>query len=169
MDEDRKRDDMAGRTADDAALWESLASMWDDVDPMPEALVERVLVTLATRDLDAEYELLQLVERTDRLAGARSSAEALTISFSGASFTLLLRVGGIGTAFRRVDGWVSPAREMRVSVKQDDRTWAADVDSSGRFELPRLPGGPSRFWLVGRAGPSTGADEELFATPTFDL
>lgn len=158
-------------TDDDAQLWVELADMWRAVDPPPETLVERVLVALATEGLDAEYELLSLVDSTARLVGARGAAEALTISFSGASFLLLLRVSGIGTAFRRVDGWVTPAREMRVTVKQDDRTWSADVDGSGRFELPRLPGGLSRFWLSARASAAAAVDAEqqLFATPTFEL
>lgn len=153
----------------DSELWADLAAMWRTVDPMPESLVERVLVALATEDLDAEYELLSLVDRTDQLTGARGAAEALTISFSGSSFSLLLRITGIGTAFRRVDGWVTPAREMRVTVKQEDRTWEAAVDDSGRFELPRVPGGFSRFWLSGRAPAPPDVVQELFATPTFEL
>lgn len=170
MTDDRNTTDMNATADLDAPLWGQLAAMWNAVDPMPASLVERVLVALATEDLDTEYELLHLVERTDRLVGARGAAPALTISFSGATFSLLLRVTGIGTAFRRVDGWVTPARSMRITVKQEERTWEADVDDSGRFELPRLPGGLSRFWLSSR-GATAPADNEqqLFATPTFEL
>jgi len=92
----------------------------------------------------------------------------LTISFSGEAFSLLLRVSGEGE-FRRVDGWVTPAQEMRVSVKQRGRTFEADVDPGGRFEIPRLPGGPSRLWLVGRPPAAPSEEQELFATPTFEL
>lgn len=170
MTDDRNESDMTTSTDTDAQLWGQLAAMWRAVDPMPDTLVERVLVALATEDLDAEYELLHLVERTDRLVGARGAAPALTISFSGATFSLLLRVTGIGTASRRVDGWVTPAHPMRVTVKQDERTWEADVDDSGRFELPRLPGGLSRFWLSARGSTSpSDVGQQLFATPTFEL
>jgi hypothetical protein len=135
---------------------------------MPAGLPEQVLVGIATEDLDAEYELLHLVARTSELAGARGSSEALTISFSGEAFSLLLRVSGEGD-FRRVDGWVTPAQEMRVSVKQRGRTFEADVDPGGRFEIPRLPSGPSRLWLVGRPPAAPSEEQELFATPTFEL
>jgi hypothetical protein len=157
------------RGEDDQALWRDLATMWNTHDPMPPELVEQVLVAIATEDLDAEYELLHLVARTSELAGARGSGDALTISFSGEAFSLLLRVSGADGEFRRVDGWVTPAQEMRVSVKQRGRTFEADVDPGGRFEIPRLPGGPSRLWLVGRPATAPSEEQELFATPTFDL
>lgn len=153
---------------DDQQLWRDLATMWDALDPMPSGLPEQALVAIATEDLDAEYELLHLVARTSELAGARGSGDALTISFSGEAFSLLLRVSGEGE-FRRVDGWVTPAQEMRVSVKQRGRTFEAAVDPGGRFEIPRVPGGPSRLWLVGRPPTDASEEQELFATPTFEL
>jgi hypothetical protein len=156
------------RDEDDQQLWRDLATMWNTYDPMPAGLPEQVLVGIATEDLDAEYELLHLVTRTSELAGARGSGEALTISFSGEAFSLLLRVSGEGE-YRRVDGWVTPAQEMRVSVKQRGRTFEADVDPGGRFEIPRLPSGPSRLWLVGRPAVTASEERELFATPTFEL
>src|SRR4051794_34039164 len=75
----------------DQALWSDLAAMWEAHDPMPQGLVEQVLVALATEDLDAEYELLHLVSRTDELVGARGTGDAITISFSGGSCALVLR------------------------------------------------------------------------------
>lgn len=169
MDDERFTTDASTHPADDGALWRGLATMWDTHDPVPPELVERVLVAIATEDLDAEYELLHLVARTTELVGARGSGDALTISFSGEAFSLLLRVSGLGGDARRVDGWVTPAQEMRVSVRQRGRTVEADVDAGGRFEIPRLPGGMSRFWLTGRPASSPGEDQELFATPTFEL
>lgn len=169
MDNNQSSSRPFGPQDPDHALWSQLAGMWDAYDPMPAGLVERVLVAVATEDLDAEYELLHLVSRTSELAGARGPGDALTISFSGEAFSLLLRVSEVDGEFRRVDGWVTPAQEMRVSVKQGSRTIEADVDTGGRFEIPRLPGGPSRFWLAARSDSAPGDDPELFATPTFEL
>ena len=144
-----------------------LAAMWEARDPMPEGLVERVLVAIETEDLDAEYELLHLVERSSELAGVRGPGEAITISFAGGSFSLLLRVSAIGDRQCRVDGWVTPAQPMRLSVSQKSKTWETVVDAFGRFELPKLPTGLSRFWLTSA---DEGADSPgLFATPTFEL
>jgi hypothetical protein len=161
--------DESSKALGDSGLWEELAVMWNAKDPMPQRLVEHVLVALATDDIDAEYELLHLVSRTTELAGARGAGDALTISFSGESFALLLRVSGIGAKARRVDGWVTPARRMKVTVKQKSKSWDADVDAHGRFELSDLPGGLSRFWLVSAATPEADEERELFATPTFEL
>lgn len=169
MDDELNTVNVSGHGADEGAVWRGLATMWNTHDPMPSELVERVLVAIATDDLDAEYELLHLVTRTTELAGARGASDALTISFSGEAFSLLLRVSGIGSDVRRVDGWVTPAQEMRVSVRQRGRIVEADVDAGGRFEIPRLPGGMSRFWLTGGPASSPGEDQELFATPTFEL
>ena len=153
----------------DSELWDELATMWQVHDPVPAGLVEHVLVALSSDDLDAEYELLHLVSRTSELAGARGGGDALTISFSGESFALLLRVSGMSSDTRRVDGWVTPAQPMRVTVKQTSRTWDAEVDAHGRFELANLPAGLSRFWLVGGQPADTGEGRELFATPSFEL
>lgn len=155
--------------AGDAALWAELAEMWQQRDPVPADLVERVLVAMATEDLDAEYELLNLVARTTELAGARGDSEALTISFSGGAFSMLLRVSQLDGDRRRVDGWVTPAQQMTVSVNQGDHNVDADVDSRGRFEIAQLASGPSRFWLFASPAAPAGGDRVLFATPTFEL
>jgi hypothetical protein len=154
---------------EDQQLWSHLASMWSAYDPVPDDLVEQVLVAVATEDLDAEYELLHLVSRSAQLAGARSAGDALTLSFSSDAFSLLLRVSTTDGDYRRVDGWVTPAQEMRVSVKQQGRTVDAEVDQDGRFEIPRLVGGPSRFWLAAHGDAASAESPGLFATPTFEL
>ena len=143
-----------------------LARMWDVRDPMPDDLVEKVLVAIETEDLDTEYELLHLMERTRELSGARGNGEALTIAFSGGSFSLLLRVSEIGTDHCRVDGWVTPAQAMRVTVTQHDTTQEAEVDSRGRFEIARMPTGLTRFFLRSQDGDTA---EGMFATPTVEL
>ena len=145
-----------------------LARMWDVRDPMPDDLVEKVLVAIETEDLDTEYELLHLMERTRELAGTRGEGEALTIAFSGGSFSLLLRVSEVGTSHCRIDGWVTPAQEMRVTVTQQDTTQVADVDARGRFEIAKMPTGLTRFFLRADAVDDKTA-EGMFATPTVEL
>ncbi len=144
-----------------------LATMWERHDPMPEGLVEKVLVAIALENLDADYELLSLVERSRELEGVRGAGDAFTITFSRGPFTLLLRVSGRGSSHRRVDGWVSPAQPMSVTVTQQGKSWEAAIDSLGRFEVPKLPAGLTRFWL--RAKDAAADSDGLFATPTFEL
>ena len=150
------------------AIFDDLATMWEVRDPMPAGLVDKVLVALATENLDAEYELLHLVERSRELEGVRGNAtEAITIAFSGGAFSLLLRVTELTDAFCRVDGWVSPAQAMTVKVSQPSGTFQAIVDALGRFEISRLPTGLTRFFLL--SDDATEEAERSFATPTFEL
>jgi hypothetical protein len=147
-------------------LFTDIAAMWEAHDPMPSGLVDKVLVAIETENLDAEYELLHLVERSRELAGARGVGDAVTIAFSGGAFSLLLRVSAIGDKACRVDGWVSPPQPMRVRITQQTRTFQALVDALGRFEISRLPTGLTRFWLLSADGEES---ERSFATPTFEL
>jgi hypothetical protein len=149
----------------DATL-RDLARLWDRHDPMPPGLVERVLVAIETDDLDREYELLHLVERSRELAGTRAVTEALTISFAVGDFALMLHVRATRDGHCRVDGWASPASRMRVTLSQQDHTMETDADERGRFEFSDVPVGLTRFWLVSSADPDR---ERLFSTPIVEL
>jgi hypothetical protein len=148
-------------------IYDDLATMWAQRDPMPPSLIDKVLVAIATENLDAEYELLHLVERSRELEGVRGTAEAMTIAFSAGTFSMLLRVSEVTEAFCRVDGWVSPAQEMTVRVTQPGGTVQALVDALGRFEIPKLPTGLTRFWLL--SDDAADDTDRSFATPTFEL
>jgi hypothetical protein len=150
------------------ALYADLATMWDARDPMPAGLVDKVLVAIATENLDEEYELLHLVERSRALEGARGVVgEAITIAFSGGAFSLLLRVTEISEKLCRVDGWINPPRSMALKISQPNGTLHAAVDQLGRFEIARMPTGLTRFFLV--ADDAADESERFFATPTFEL
>ena len=150
------------------AIFDDLATMWEARDPMPDGLIDKVLVALATENLDAEYELLHLVERSRELDGVRGGvSEAMTIAFSAGAFSLLLRVTELTDSFCRVDGWVSPAQAMTVKVTQPGGTIQAIVDALGRFEISRLPTGLTRFFLL--SDDAMDESERSFATPTFEL
>lgn len=144
-----------------------LAAMWSEHDPVPEGLADKVLVALALENLDVDYELLSLVARTRELAGVRGSDDSFTFTFSRGTFSLLLRVSSRGSRHRRVDGWVSPAQAMLVTVTQPGKSWDAEIDELGRFELSRIPAGLTRFWL--RSDDAAGSSDGPFATPTFEL
>jgi hypothetical protein len=150
------------------STFDDLAAMWERRDPMPPGLIDKVLVAIATENLDAEYELLHLVERSRDLQGVRGgSSEAMTIAFSGGAFSLLLRVTELTDKLCRIDGWVTPPQAMSVKVTQQSRNFAAVVDALGRFEIPQLPTGLTRFFLL--SDDASDEAERSFATPTFEL
>jgi hypothetical protein len=145
-----------------------LAEMWEAHDPMPEDLPDRVLIALALDDLDAEYEMLHLVERSKELAGTRSVAETVTITFAAGDFTVMLHVSPTSPDYCRVDGWVAPAQPMEVKVVQPISSREVRVDATGRFSITDLPAGLTRFVLV-TDETGTGAEPKSFATPLVEL
>jgi hypothetical protein len=156
---------MTERTERDP-IFGDLATMWEERDPMPPGLIDKVLVAIAAENLDEEYELLHLVERSREMEGVRGAiGDAVTITFAGGAFSLLLRVTALGDTFCRVDGWVTPQAAMTLKVSQPTGTVHAIVDALGRFEIPRLPTGLTRFFLVA----DDGDDDGSFATPTVEL
>jgi hypothetical protein len=152
-------------------IFGDIATMWEERDPMPPGLIDKVLVAIATENLDEVYELLHLVERSREIEGVRGViSDAITITFAGGAFSLLLRVTAIGDRFCRVDGWVTPQAPMTLKVSQPTGTIHALVDAVGRFEIPRLPTGLTRFFLLADdAGDGADVAERSFATPTFEL
>jgi hypothetical protein len=148
--------------------FKQLAEEWEQRDPMPVGLPDRVLVAMALDDLDAEYEMLYLVERSKELAGTRSVAETVTITFAAGDFTVMLHVSPTMPGLCRVDGWVAPAQAMTVKVVQPDAARTVQVDATGRFSVAELPVGLTRFVLVtdetGRGG-----QPKSFATPLVEL
>ena len=66
--------------------------VWDERDPVPEGLVERMQAVVQSEvileGIDLDYELLVLVERSNELAGARGTA-AYTLRFASEDTELL--------------------------------------------------------------------------------
>lgn len=128
-------------------LLTSLVEVWQRVDPVPKDLVDRVLVALAVEDLEVDYELLDLTSRWVGLAGARSDEEAITFTFDSADLSMVLRVRSTGGDTCRVDGWITPARDLTVTASQAGNAVQAHVLDPGRFEFPELKSGATRFLL----------------------
>jgi hypothetical protein len=137
-------------------LLEPLRRAWEATDPEPEGLVERLLIALATEDLDLEYELLTMVHRSAQLAGTRSNGDdKLVLEFSAAGVTVMMRVSPVDSAHRRIDGWVSRNRDAKgdlvdltASLWQEADTAESPVGTHGRFEFPSVPRGLTRLDLV---------------------
>lgn len=164
-------------TPDDAELMLAIRHLWETIDPPPDDLSDGVLAALGTVNLEFEFELLTLVESTDVLAGARSSAAQLaevgswSLEFAGPDFRVLLRVATVNDR-RRVDGWVLPRTPMRIQVASASAGAPAydgvELDQHGRFELTNVSPGLSRLWFLPEAGAERTADSHLpIATPPF--
>jgi hypothetical protein len=161
----------------DDQLLDALAGLYAALDPAPDDLVDGVLARLEVEGLEAEHELLTLIEHVDHAVGtrgpelaARGTDAATALEFAGASYRLLVRISTVDGR-RRIDGWVVPPATLRVSLVYDDLTEAqrtADSDLDGRFELSDLPAGRVRLWLWPLTDDSATGGAPL-VTPPFEL
>ena len=153
---------------DNRELFARLRGMWSRLDPMPEGLVDDILVRLATEDLSDEYALLTLVERVDEFAGVRGLSESRTLEFTDGSITILLRVSPAGVGTRRIDGWLAPASTgtLRLALAGEERSALASAE--GRFAFTDVPEGPAQLWLD-PASDVSGTARLGFTTPEFEL
>jgi hypothetical protein len=149
--------------AADAALFARLRAVWEEVDPVPADLVDRMVAAVAVEDLSREYALLTLVEGAE-LSAVRGETDTLTLQFSDGKTSVLLHVSATDDGARRIDGWVD-ATALAVRLAQGDREWSADPGEAGRFAFEDIPSGMSRIRLVIRD--DSGMRE--FMTPQFEV
>ena len=76
--------------AADAALFARMRAAWEDVDPVPAGLVDRMVAAVAVEDLSREYALLTLAEGS--MAAVRGEADTATLQFSDGETSVLLHV-----------------------------------------------------------------------------
>jgi hypothetical protein len=150
--------------AADAALFARLRTAWEEVDPVPADLVDRMVAAVAVEDLSREYALLTLVEGSV-LGAVRGEADTATLQFSDGTITVLLHVSATEEGARRVDGWVDGA-PLAIRLIQGGRDWSAEASEHGRFAFEAIPAGVSYLRLVVR-----GAEGDLheFQTPQFEI
>jgi hypothetical protein len=152
-------------------LLDALKRTYEDLDPVPSGLTEKVLVAVALEDLELEYELLTMVHRSQQLAGVRSGDDQkLVLEFTAAGVTVMLRVSPVDDGHRRIDGWVvratddkDAAVDLTASLWQEHGTATSPVGSHGRFEFANVPSGLTRLDLV------TAGTDPAFRTTLFEI
>ncbi|WP_439593699.1 hypothetical protein [Microbacterium sp.] len=149
--------------AADAALFARLRGVWQEVDPVPAGLVDRMVAAVAVEDLSREYALLTLVEASD-LAAVRSAHDTATLQFSDGTTTVLLHVSEDEDGGHRVDGWVDAAA-LAIRLEHKGAELSADADN-GRFAFEGVAAGVVRLRIVVQ-----GDDGDLheFRTPQFEI
>ena len=154
---------------DNRELFARIRRLWSILDPVPDGLVDDILVLIATEDLGDEYALLTLVEHSDHLAGIRGLSDSRTLEFTDGAVTILLRISPAAPGQRRIDGWLSPASTatLRLALGVDER--AVQASPEGRFVFADVPEGRARMWLDPVSGEATGAARRGFTTPEFEL
>lgn len=149
--------------AADAALFARLRSVWEEVDPVPTDLVDRMVAAVAVEDLTREYALLTLVEGS--LAAVRGDTDTATLQFSDGTTNVLLHLSATESGARRIDGWVD-ATALAIRLVQGDRELSAEPGEHGRFAFDEVGSGVARLRVVVKD--ATGEIRE-FQTPQFEV
>jgi hypothetical protein len=130
-------------SADDEILLADIGRLLDELDPVPDDLVQRVQFALALEDLDVE---VARWERLDTLAGVRGSSTGTgTITFTVSDLTVMINLTKTGKQ-HRIDGWLVPAGQYGVEVRVAEHgTTSTTADEGGRFVLDNVPCGTTQI------------------------
>ena len=154
----------------DEELLRTLRECHEQLDPMPDSVVQRSLFALAVQDLDAEVFRLDEQDRLEPVgAGARGGGgeEARVVTFDSDSLTIMIRISQQGGSVR-IDGWLAPPQACRVELRTGEEVLAAAVDGEGRFVLDPIPRGLAQ--LVVRLDEAlTGGPGQSILTPAIVL
>lgn len=132
---------LAGEALDrtDHAVLAELARIYEQTDPVPEGLVERIGFTLTLANL--EIELARLTVQVSEPVGARGEERARTVTFSSDSLTTMVTITPQDAGQFRIDGWLAPGGELSVELRTDHGSLRTTADSAGRFEFVEVRGG----------------------------
>jgi hypothetical protein len=171
MEDDRTLDQLAGEPLDavDATTLHELRAVYDEADPVPTDLVERVRFSLALDEMYEEVARMTRVPleamsvRSDQTAGTRTE----TLTFSADRLTAMVTVSRLGAGRLRLDGWLAPPEHCVVRLRiqgGDPRETLAD--DSGRFSFDGLEEG---FGQLSFHPVDDDAPENAVVTPLFQL
>ena len=128
----------------DLAILDGIREMFEQADPMPADLPERIKFSLALRDLEAE--VARLVEQEDpRLVAARGAEPGRTITFDSDSLTIMIRIDPNQDGTVRVDGWLAPRQRREIEVRTAAGALLVASDEQGRFAFASVPRGTARL------------------------
>ena len=143
-------------------LFTALRSAWEDVDPVPAGLAERMIAAVAVDDLNREFQLLTLVEGVE--VAVRGEDGNRTVQFEGDGTEVLLHLAAPQSGVVRVDGWSRPA-VLAARLAQEDEEWSAQTVGDGRFAFDHVRRGRSRVRMVVQQNEAM----REFTTPWFDI
>jgi hypothetical protein len=147
----------------DARALQQMAALYDRLDPVPPALIDRIQFGIT---LDALHAEIAEVQRSGDLAGVRSgeATEAQTVTFTSANLTTMVTITPTGTDAVRVDGWIAPGAVVTVELRLVGSVMTTDSDDDGRFVFEDVPRGLAQF-VIRASDPSV----RPVVTPSIDL
>jgi hypothetical protein len=151
----------------DFAILDGIRAVFDQADPMPADLPERVRFSLGLRGL--ETEVARLVAAEDpRLVGARGTEQSRTVTFDSASLTIMIRIDTNKNSTVRIDGWLAPPQCREIEMQTSLATLSVASDEQGRFAFADVPLGTARLVVRADEHGQSGSGSSV-VTPTLVL
>jgi hypothetical protein len=178
MDDERTLAELAAQPLDDvdAATLDLVQGLFDDTDPVPADLVERIRFSLALDEVFDEVARMTrvpldaLATRSDPAQGTRTE----TLTFSADRLTAMVTVNRVSLGKLRLDGWLAPAEPCEVRLRiQGGADREVLADAHGRFSFDDLDEGFGQlsFRPVADGADADQADrsDNSVVTPLFQL
>lgn len=135
-------------TAEDLTLLRDIGAAAEEHDPLPPAMLDRLLLAVSLELMEAELATLADM----RLEEARTETTSVeTITFTASSLSLMIALSREDDAVR-IDGWVTGGG-VEVELHAGGSIQTALSDATGRLTWVFVPPGPVRFLIrPGREG-----------------
>lgn len=152
----------------DREVLRALGRVLAQVDPVPEGLVDEVLLAMSVELLHAEVMELQetavpeLAVRSDTVDS--DTVRASTITFASEAVTVMITVSESPTGGLCIDGWAAPAERYTVELYRPDDRIRVESEEDGTFVILDVPDG--RACLALRRADGSGP---TVATPVIEL
>ena len=150
----------------DYAILNSLRAFYDETDPVPDGLVERIQFEITPDALHAEVATLTQLDLAASGARGTTTEAVRTITFTSDSLTTMVTLTPQPAGTLRIDGWAAPGAGIRVEVLLADGPREAYADDDGRFVFDDVPTGLAKFALY---LPKADGESATVLSPTIEL
>jgi hypothetical protein len=135
----------AAMDAADEEVMARIASLYRQLDPVPDDLVERLQFAVTRDALNAELAELQQLPMDALTARGGEQSEVKSLTFTSDSLTTMITISPSGPDRVRIDGWAAPGAKAGVELRQVDNSLVVEADDDGRFVFDDVRHGLTRF------------------------
>ena len=133
--------------AHDARILARIARLYDELDPVPVDLVDRLRFAISLDALEVELAELQLSSGELLAARAEPASAIKTLTFSSDSLTTTVNISSDGPDRIRIDGWIAPGGVSVVELHQGSLVRQVPADEDGRFVFTVVEHALTRFLI----------------------
>jgi len=131
----------------DADLIARIHQLYQELDPVPVELVDRLQFAISLDALEVELAELQLGSGELLAARAEPASAVKTLTFTSDSLTTTVNISSDGPDRVRIDGWIAPGGISLVELHQGSLVRQIPADEDGRFVFTDVEHALTRFLI----------------------